>query len=311
MFNLTVDELDVLHRIDKKTELQPFFFKKAKGLKWFNALVERGYFDQGNIPKPVPAKEEGYVNIPYWPAIDYLVKTSEELDAKENIEYASKFIEILKNVTKYAVENDISNYRTWWQFSKIIQNIPPSVIKLDDVEIVNYWLDDKFERSLIAREIGEKWTPQLLESNDSHSLGIALRLLLYLFKVVLNEQKLGEIVKVDYSLRVDHYHSHKITKKVAKLAGIKIGQEAIKIFDTQLKFVLDKQKSDSWSSVWQPAIEDHEQNKYRNNAENILVSAYRDSLAGYIATKPEEAYEYLKVMLNWNYQTIHRLRSML
>ncbi len=307
MVELTVDELDVLHRIGKKTELQPFFFKKAKGLKWFNALAERGYFDQGNIPKPMPAKEEGYVNIPYWPAIDYLVKTSEELDAKENKEYASKFIEILKNVTKYAVENDISNYRTWWQFSKIIQNIPPVVIKIDDVNIVNYWLDDKFERGLIAREIGEKWTPQLLESNDNHSLQIALKLLLYLFKVVFNERKSGEIVKGDYSLRFDHYHAQKITKKVAKLAGIKIGQKAIITIDTQLKFVLDKQKSDSWSSVWQPAIEDHEQNKYRKNAENILVSAYRDSLSGYIATKPEEAYEYLRDMIDWSYQTIHRL----
>lgn len=307
MVDITIDELDVLNRIIQKTELQPFFFKKVKGLKWFNALSDRGYFDQGNIPKPLPAKEEGYVNIPHWPAIDYLVKTSEELDAKDNKEFASKFIEILKDVTKYAAENDISNYRTWWQFSKIIQNIPPVVIKLDDVEIVDYWLDDKFERGLVAREIGEKWTPQLLESNDSHSLKIALRLLRYLFKIVLNEQKLNDIEKGDYSLRFDHYHAQKITKKVANLAGIRIGQEAIITIDTQLKFVLDKQKNDSWSSAWQPAIEDHEQNKYKNNAENILVSAYRDSLSGYFATKPEEAYEYLKDMLNWNYQTIHRL----
>jgi hypothetical protein len=307
MVDLTVDELDVLHRIGKKTELQPFFFKKVKGLKWFNALEERGYFEPANIPEPVPAKEEGFVNIPYWPAIDYLVKTSEELDATKNKEYASKFIEILKNVTKYAVENDISNYRTWRQFSKIIQNIPPVVIKLDDVEIVDYWLDDKFERGLIAREIGEKWTPQLLELNDKHSLQIALKLLLYLFKVDLNERKLGKIVERNYSLRFDYHYAQKITKKIAKRAGIKIGREVIIFFDTQLKFVLDKLKSDSWSSMWQPAIEDHKQNKYRNNAENIFVDAYRDSLSGYIVTKPKEAYEYLKEMLYGDYQTIHRL----
>ena len=50
MVDLTVDELDVLRRIGMKAELQPFFFKKAKGLKWFNALTECGYFNPENIP---------------------------------------------------------------------------------------------------------------------------------------------------------------------------------------------------------------------------------------------------------------------
>ena len=261
MADLTVDELDVLHRIGEKAELQPFFFKKAKGLKWFNALTERGYFNPENIPRPVPAKEEGYV----------------------------------------------SNYRTWWRFSEIIQNIPPAVIKRDDVEIVDYWLDDKFERGLVAREIGEKWTIQLLESNDNHSLQLALRLLSYLFKVVFNERKLGGTVKREPTLRFDYYHAEKITKNVAKLAGIKLGQEAVLIFDGQLKFVLGELKSDSWSAIWQPAIEVHEQNKHRNDAENVLIEAYRDSLSGYIRTKPEEVYEYVKGMLGEEYQTIHRL----
>ena len=307
MVDLTVDELDVLRRVDMKAELQPFFFKKAKGLKWFNALTERGYFNPENIPKPIPAKEEGYVSIPYWPATDYLVKTSEELGSDGNKEYASKFLDILKNVTKYAVEHDISNYRTWWRFSEIIQNIPPVVIKLDDVEIVEYWLDDKFERGLVAREIGEKWTLQLLESNDNHCLQLALRLLLHLFKVVFNERKLGETVKHEPALRFDYYHAEKISKNVANLAGIKLGQEAVLIFDGQLKFVLDELKSDSRSALWQPAIEEHEQNKYRDDAKNILVEAYRNSITGYICSKPEDAYKYIKSMLGGGYQTIHRL----
>lgn len=307
MADLTVGELDVLHRVGEKAELQPFFFKKVKGLKWFNSLAERGYFNPENIPKPVPAKEEGYVSIPYWPATDYLVKTSGELASDESREYASKFLAILKDVTKYGVANDISNYRTWWKFSQIIQNIPPTVIKLDDVEIVEYWLDDKYDRNLVAREIGEKWTPQLLESNDHHNLKLALRLLSYLFKVVFNERKLGETVKRESSLRFDYYHAEKITEKVAKLAGLKLGQEAVLIFDRQLNSVLEKLENDSWSAIWQPAIEKHEQNKYRDDAENILVDAYRDSLSGYVATTPEEASEYIKGMLAGNYQTIHRL----
>ena len=92
MVDLTADELDVLHRISEKPDLQPFFFKKVKGLKWFNVLAEAGYFCPENIPKTVAAKEEGYVKIPYWPATEYLVKASKELAAEENKEYASKFL---------------------------------------------------------------------------------------------------------------------------------------------------------------------------------------------------------------------------
>ena len=53
-------------------------------------------------------------------------------------------------------------------------------------------------------------------------------------------------------------------------------------------------ENDLWSSIWQPAIEEHEQNKHRDDAENVLIQAYRDSLAGFIRIKPEEAAEYVK-----------------
>jgi len=72
-------ELDLLQRVDEKEELRPSFFRKVKGLKWFYPLAERGYFKPDNIPKPVPAKEEGYVDIPFWFVVDCLVKTVPEL----------------------------------------------------------------------------------------------------------------------------------------------------------------------------------------------------------------------------------------
>ena len=307
MNKLSVREQDLLQRVDENEALRPQFFRKINGTKWFDDLYKKGYFNPENIPKPVPAKEEGYVSIPYWPAIDYLVKTSDKLGLEENKEYASNFLDILKKVTKYAIRHDISNYRTWWRFSEIIQNIPPAIIKLDDVEIVEYWLDDKFERGLVAEEIGQKWIHQLLESNNIFSLPLALRLLSYLFKVVLNERKLGKSVDREPSLRFDYYYADNVTKKIANLAGIKLGQEAVLIFDEQLKFILDELKNDSWSAVWRPSIEEHEQNKCREDAKDILVNAYRDSLRGYISSKPDDAYEYIKGMLSGDYPTIHRL----
>ncbi len=307
MTKLSAKEQDLLQRVYEKEDLRPLFFRKVKGIKWFDALSEKGYFNPGDIPRPVPAKEEGYVNIPSWSVVDYLVKTSPELSNDENKEYAEKFLEILVNVTNYAKENEFGNYRTSWQFAEIISQIPYKIIAPEHIDIVSYWLDDKYERGLVAQEIGEKWLPKLLEENDDHALQLASKLLGILYKVIFIERKLGETVKRESSLRFDYYHAQKITKKVAYLAGVRLGRESILTFESQLKFILNELNSDSWSEIWQPAIEEHEQNECRDDAENVLIDAYRDSLSGYITTKPEEAKEYIKGMLDEKYQTIHRL----
>src|SRR3972149_11861445 len=99
MRELNVKEKDLLNRILKKPELQPFFFRKLKGLHWFNPLHGSGFFAPEKNPKPVSAREAGLVNIPFWPVTEYLLKTSEEVSNPENEEYAVKFIELLRIIT--------------------------------------------------------------------------------------------------------------------------------------------------------------------------------------------------------------------
>jgi hypothetical protein len=304
---LSAKELDLLQRVDDKEDLRPLFFRKVKGLKWFNALSERGYFNPEANPRPIPAKEEEYVSIPHWSVIDYLVKTAPELALVENVEYVEKYVELLVTITNYAKKHNFSNYRTWWQFSEIISHIPPDAISLDQIDIVDYWLDDKYERDLVAQEIGEKWLPKVLETSDAHNLQIASKLLTFLYKVTFVERKLGERLNREAILRIDKYYADRITKKVAHLAGVKLGREAVLIFDSYLKYILRNLKNDLWSSIWHPSIGEHEQNKYRDDAENLLINAYRDSLDGYIETKPKEASDYIQNMLKEEYQTIDRL----
>jgi len=307
MSKLSAKELDLLQRIDEKEELRPLFFRKVKGLKWFDPLSERGYFSPDANPKPVPAKEEGYVNIPSWSVVDYLVKTAPELADEKNREYANKFIQVLVNATIYAKNNEISNYRTWWKFAEIISQIPHNSITIENIDIVDYWLDDKYERGLVAQVIGKKWLPRLLQVNEAHALQLSSKIIKLLYKVIFVERKYGEKGKQEASLRFDYYHAQKITERTAMIAGEKLGLEAIQIFDAFLINIIDQLKNDLWSSLWQPAIEDHEQNKHRDDAENVLIQAYRDSIDGYIRINPDEASEYVKSMLMSEYQTIQRL----
>ncbi len=307
MSKLSAKETDLLHRIDANEDLRPLFFRKVKGLRWFEPLADRGYFNPSENPKPTPAKEEGYVNIPSWSAIDYLVRTAPELADKDNQEYAEKFLNFLVDATRYARENEISNYRTWWQFAEIISQIPPESILVEYLDVIDYWLDDKYENGLVAQVIGEKWLPSLLQEGHEHGLQLSTTIIRFLYKVIYVDKKYGDKSKPEASLRFDFYHAQKINEKVAKLAGEKLGVEAIQIFDAYIRNILEELDNDVWSSLWQPAIEDHEQNKHRNDAENVIIQAYRDSLESYVRVSPERASTYVKGMLDSEYQTIRRL----
>ena len=305
MNKLSVKDRDLLHRIDLEPAIRPYFFRKAKGIKWFNELLKRGFFSPEHNPPPKQSKEEGYISILNWPAIEYLVKTAPELKLQENIEYAKQFLEILVSSTEYAKANSFSNYRTWWQFSKIIQRIPPKIISIQDLSIVDYWLDDEHE--LITVEICEKWLPVLLNAKDTHEQQLAAQLLEFIYKLRFKKDEFLGRTNRNVKLRVDHHRAQKITDRVAKLAGQSIGVKAILFFDKKLQQILHELGNDSWSYVWQPAIEPHNQNKHHDDAENILIYAYRDSLSGYMATAPNQVIDNVSKMLKSDYQTIHRL----
>lgn len=305
MNELSAKERGLLLRISEKADLQPLFFKKAKGIRWFDALSERGYFRPENNPRPEePADEEGYVRILNWPVAKYLVNTAPELQSLENTEYARKFLNILISTTEYARENDFHNCGTWWHFSKIIRNIPPEVTSVQDLDIVDYWFDDQFKHGPLAKEVGIKWLPSLLKKEGSHERELATRLLEIIYKVKYKDDQFSGRKAV---LRVDSYHAKEITEEVATLAGQTVGADVLAIFDRLLRFIFDKSKNDSWSYIWHPAIEPHSQNKYADDAKNILIDAYRDALAGHIKREHEEGFHYVSKMMKSAYEPIKRL----
>ena len=307
MSELSVNEKDLLKRIQDNPELRRLFFGKVKGLKWFDALYDSGYFRAQNIPSPEPAKEKGYVNIPRWVVLDYLVKTSPELTKEAASDYVPRFLEIITSGTAYAERKRFGNYHVWWQFSEVLSQIPSKFLTPENLDVVDYWLDDKYERGLVTEVIGEKWLASLLEEGNDTALSLASKLLEILYSIKFTDRETGGRSRREASLRFDYYRAEKMTKKIAFLAGCRLGGQAVSVFHSKLVKVLDELNNDAWSSIWQPAIEEHEQNKHHNDPENILLAGYRDSLTGYIDALPGEASEYIGTMLESPYQTIERL----
>src|SRR4030066_2338747 len=145
MNELSPKERDLLERVKAKPELRTIFFRKVKGLKWFDALYELGDFNADNIPAPTPAKEEGYVNIPRWEVVDYLVKTVQEIENQSAMNYVPRILDIIAGATAHAKANDYGNYHVWWQFAEVLSQIPTELISPEHLDVVDYWLDDKYE----------------------------------------------------------------------------------------------------------------------------------------------------------------------
>jgi len=257
---------------------------------------------------PILAKEEGFVNIPFWPVTEYLVASSEELTVPENKEYAVKFMDLIRKVTLHAKNEGFSNYRTWWQFAKIIRNIPTQLISLQDIDLLDFWLDDPYDRGRVAEEIGEKWLPDLLGKQDDHCMQIALCLLDCLYKVNFVDKKIGSSMRKEPVLRFDSYHAKRLAeKKVAEISGKKLGQPAVELFQSRLVAILDKNDHDSWSSIWRKAIEEHEQNGSLNDTDDLIVVAYRDCLLGFVDNNLHVALVYIRSIFKSQYQTLKRV----
>ena len=307
MNDLTAAQKDLLFRVETKPELQPFFFREVKGLEWFEPLYQGGFFSPDQNPTPIPAKEEGYVQIPSWPASEYLVATSPNLQEPKNEKYAKKFLEIIRGCTEYAIAENYGNYRTWWQFAKIIRNIPPKLITVADLEFVGYWLKDPYERGLVAEELGENWLVQLLNANDTHCDELAVKLLEKLYAVEIKDLESGFYENKEAVLPFDHWRAKKITSSVAKEVGRKLGLVATEMSHQLLVNLLEELKNDRWSSIWRPAIEDHEQNHGSDDADNILIQLFRDSLIGFVERSPTDAGQYIVKLLEGKYETVKRV----
>lgn len=307
MDNLSPAERDLLARIDAKEELRPFFFRKVKGLKWFNALDERNYFEPAGNPAPVSTGEEKRVYIPHWPVTHYLVATSPELLIEKNRIFAERVLEIIRAVTDRAREKSFSNYQTWWQFSKIIQNIPVELITAEDLERVDYWLDDPYHSDMIAKELGEIWLVKLLEKASNETKDLALRLLKRLYKASFSTEALGDTEYQEAVFRFDKWRAQEITKAVAGRSGKVIGAPAVHVFLHELERVLKALGKRDWSCLWRAAVEEHSQNLVAYYVEGFLVSGLRDSLGAWVKEAPEESRYFVTELLQNSLQICRRI----
>ncbi|MEZ9710441.1 hypothetical protein AB4254_17340 [Vibrio breoganii] len=302
---LSAKQRSALQRVLDDPDLQPWLFKKVDSLIWFDAFKENELFSPSLNPVPFETTDKTF-QIPSWPITEYLVSSSLKLREENDAEMAQKYLSLLKEVTQYAVANERSNYRTWWQFSKVLRNIPLEVITLEDLDCVSYWLNDKFDRYLVNKEISE-WILELIDIDTVQSVSFSIFLLDNLFAINSVEGRYAD-KKQEAVLGLDDYQAGKFVEENALALGEQLGSSAVNLCEQKLKEVLDINRNDKWSNVWRHAIPEHKKNSRHNDADDIVLKLFRDALLGYVKKDSDNnANEKLKELINSDYQTIKRV----
>jgi hypothetical protein len=305
MNELTPDEVMILERIVAKPELQPYFFGKVKSLKWFCPLKDKGLLAPLLNPKPVNT-EDGYWSVPSWPITEYLVASSIKIKEESGQGISQEYLTLLKEVTQHAIDHDYSNYRTWWQFSKILRNLPLEIVSIDDLSCVRYWLNDSFDKHLVGKEISE-WIVELVSSNNVQSQALAMYLLDALFTINSVKGRYSNN-KPEAVLQLDDYQANEFVKKSANELGKQLNLAAVELFEKKFTEVLNINGNDKWSNIWRNAIPEHEQNSRNDDADDIVLKLFRDSLLGYFQSdQTPESNKKLNDIISSDYQTFKRV----
>lgn len=166
----------VVELIDKDESLGAYLFENIDDVKWFDYLKDKGFFDPKKVPNP-KKDGEGF-KITYWPQTDYLKKVV------RNESRISEILNIINDISNHKNEEEVrDNYLVWLEFIEILAEIPNKYIGSEVVDVIETWMNSKFDLDRIPFEIGEKLLPKFLMSDEEKDIEIAEKIIQLLLKL--------------------------------------------------------------------------------------------------------------------------------
>lgn len=277
--------------------------KKEDFVQFFDRLLAEGLFAAERNPGPVPAKELGHVHIPYWPALDYLEACAKQAGEQNNLDLGRKIMAVIREVSVF-IEPDgkaRENYHTGRKFADILGLLPNKVTTHADMDLVQRWLSDRFDRGLVCNALDEGVMRRFLCSEHPEDWKKALRISFHCTALKLADDK-DELHTV-----VDDYWLKKFIEHHAEILGQKVGAEAAEMFQARLHEVFGKRTRFRFSYLFRPAVEEHSQNMEWYAAENCMVVGLRDLLLGWVDTDADAVSVYIKNLLAGELEIARRI----
>ena len=270
--------------------------------KYFDLLDENGLL--------IPDSRQGI--IPSWPALEYLEAAAKISVQCEKPDLAENIMDIVRKVSRKG-EAEIrkrTNHYVCLMFAKIIGSVPLSSVKMEDIDLLPFWLDNELHSGAIAKEINEGILSRALNENLPTSLKMACRILHHCTAIkwareygmsnkylrpmtIIEDYWLGEMLKT---------HIPDFSNKAAK--------DTATIFTTRLKEIFDTKKSKThsdYSRMLRPAIEKHAQNRRHRGPVDHFVEGLRDVLSQWVERDPAEARRFVQELMNEEVSIIRRI----
>ena len=276
---------------------------------FFDALEGAGLFDPRNNPSPVRSDKEGFIHIPFWPALKYLRALAALVDEKHDLTVAEKIMRIIRSVSAFR-EPDGSirdNQHTFRVFAQIIGLVPIEVVTPGDVRLIPLWLATKYDRGHVAAELDKGFMRRALSSSSSNDWEKACRVLYHCTAVDwVSERWMEDTEKLKPVSVVDDFWLEKLIQHHTEALGTKAGRRASEIFAGRLKevFKLEGTVPSHWS---RSTIEDSDQNSPVEQPTDRFVEGLRDVLLHWVDHELGAARDYVNGMLNDDADIIQRI----
>ena len=275
--------------------------------KYFDTLVEKGFFDPVHNPAPVRVDEQGYFQIPYWKALDYLVACAKWTGSEDNSDLANKIMGIVRSVSATSASSDSGeNYHTYRVFAEIIGLLPIDSVSTKDVDLVQGWLNTRFDRSLVVHALDEGVLHRFLSSEDSAAWDKAVQLVGYCTQIAWRHTKYGADTEEPVTV-VDEYWLKELVDHHASSFGRKVGHGAATLFSDRVREVFGRGGRSKWSQVFRAAVEEDGQNPQGNSAEDCVVVGLREVLLAWCDGDPPAAKPFVHSLLREENEMLRRI----
>jgi hypothetical protein len=301
MAELTPKQKSAVARAKQNPDLLWVLLSKAKGLQWVPEFRDAGWLSPELFPGPTPPDERGFYSFPHWPIASFLAENAGDLGQIEHEESAKVIWAFLLESTRFAQAALKHNFRVWWNFSRIVRKIPVHLLDVEDLWVIDYWMDDPFDSGLLAEELG-KWAVDLLEGGDVNDRcrEIALASLKSIFRV-------RKALDGRLHLPVSDWYAERIGRAVVEVAVLQVGSRFLGVLEASLQEVMGGASKDKTSFVWRPAVEDHPQNRSVESAPSILISLIRDALQVLVRSAPNDALAHVSLLIESQSQVLRRI----
>lgn len=315
MTALISSEQQFVHRMAQSKEKAEWGFelilerRRDDVARFFDSLAAEGMFKPENNSGPVPADNEGFVHIPFWPALRYLEVVAKQSGERNDRALGEKVMGIVRSVSAFR-EPDGSrrdNYHTFRIFAEILGMVPPEVVTRDDIELIPGWLTSRYDRGLVASKLDSGFLRRALSSDSQQEWDKACRVVYHCTATEwVAERGFGAREKHKPIGVVEDYWLAKLIGHHAEALGRKTGKQATDIFVGRLKEVYDQETTipSHWS---RPTVEDSDQNSPIEKPGDRFVEGLRDILLHWVDHDPGGAREYVRGMLGDDADIIRRI----